>query len=534
MKSKNFFIVAVLITSGCLRRDMYIDYPILPPSHFSHQENVDIPEGTTLVYRSDWWTFWDDPRLSDLINKALDGNPDYRQLLSRIKESRDLMGIRSSQSWPNIGASAQVGRQKILFPKDIEYFGVQQGFGIKWEMDLFGVKKSQELSAYEKYLSLNSSKHASKLLLSTEVAKTYIHIMSLLYREKIISEMIEWQNKALSFSEKLWAIGFLDLENRNTIASAYKNLEIKKSEIRKAIELYTMKLAILLGKLPEKFEFNHEGEFYIDSIIRKAPIPTAPLPIDVLNRRWDVAVQYHILKSAMHDVGAAQASLYPQLMFAYDINEQRINISGNSLSGPIYNLGFSLSIPFFSETLRRQVSAKKDAVERHKEKYRDTIIKALADVERAYIELHASMLAAQKQESISSMAQESYNKLEKEHYLGNIDYLTLAKQKINELKEKASLQERKEEQLENIISLYKSMGGHWTRQKTENKDSNNPNDPAPSKKGLNHPNPEPFLIQSKLPEKEQPSKWHVYIPSELRCSSTKQHTDQKSQPAPEV
>ncbi|CUT17772.1 TolC family protein [Candidatus Ichthyocystis sparus] len=464
MKLKTISLISLLVMSGCLTRNVYVDYPVSPPLQFKYQQNPRIAIGSKAVYQFDWWKKWGDTNLSNLINTALSNNLDYRQLLSRIKESRDLLRIRATQSWPLIGVNAQSGRQKIMLPQPSEYFARQQGFGIKWEMDLFGAKKSNERSAYEKYLSLTNQKRVSQLLLSTEIAKTYVHLLSLFNKDKIILEMINWQKKAALFSEKLWHMGLLDLVDKNKIFSSYINLETKKYEIIKAINIYTIKLAVLLGKNPEDFIFDSSNFDHIslDDLLAKAPIPRSPLPIDVLNKRWDVAVQYHILKSAMHELGAAQASLYPQITFGYDINEQKVELFGQNISGSIYNLGFSLSIPFFAEPLKGMVQAKRDAVKRQEEKYKDTIIRALSEIERYYVEIQTSTREKQLQTISFRNTAKNTMKLNEEYESGEANYLQLAQAKGEELKEKTSLEDTKEQQLDNTIELYKSMGGYWT------------------------------------------------------------------------
>ncbi|WP_092483582.1 TolC family protein [Candidatus Ichthyocystis hellenicum] len=464
MKLKTISLMSVLIMSGCLTRNIYVDYPISPPSHFKYQQNPPIGVGYNAVYQFDWWSKWGDSNLSTLINTALLNNLDYKQLLSRIKESRDLIRIRTTQAWPLIGLSAQSGRQKILLPQKSEYFARQQGLGIKWEMDLFGVKKSNERSAFEKYLSLNSQKRASQLLLSTEVAKTYIRLLSLVNKKRIVLDMVSWQKKAVVFSQKLWSMGLLDLVSKNKVLNAYKKIEDKKYEVVKAINLYTIKLAILLGKNPEDFSFDSDNFNYVslDSLLTKAMIPRSPLPIDVLNKRWDVAVQYHLLRSAMHELGAAHASLYPQITFGYDINKQKVELFGQNISGSIYNLGFSLSFPFFSEPLRGMVQAKRDAVKRQEEKYKDTIIRALAEIERYYIETQTSTKEMKLQREIFSNAAENTTKLTEEYRSGEVNYIQLAQAKGEELREESFLEDTKEQQLDTITELYKSMGGYWT------------------------------------------------------------------------
>jgi len=90
-----------------------------------------------------WWLGFEDDNLNALVAEALNGSPDRNIAMARITEARGLRRSTRSSLFPQIGASAQIGRA------DNGSFGGAGGgaddvydaaFDASYEIDVFGHK----------------------------------------------------------------------------------------------------------------------------------------------------------------------------------------------------------------------------------------------------------------------------------------------------------------------------------------------------------------------------------------------------------
>src|SRR3954464_7698964 len=57
-----------------------------------------------------WWTTFDDPVLSSLVERAIQSNLDLREATARIRAARASRGVVSSGLWPTLDSSASYRR----------------------------------------------------------------------------------------------------------------------------------------------------------------------------------------------------------------------------------------------------------------------------------------------------------------------------------------------------------------------------------------------------------------------------------------
>lgn len=94
---------------------------------------------------SQWWRHLQDPRLDELVARALAGNLDLDQARSRVREARAQRGITGAKRFPALDVSGSSAVEKHgEAPSDKQY---SAGFDAAWELDFFGrVQRSVEAS----------------------------------------------------------------------------------------------------------------------------------------------------------------------------------------------------------------------------------------------------------------------------------------------------------------------------------------------------------------------------------------------------
>ena len=88
----------------------------------------------------------DDPALQELTREALNNNYDLRIAAARVEEARAQIGIARSFLYPQINLSANGSVQQVsraseppqAFGADRTFRNLLLGFGLAWELDVFG------------------------------------------------------------------------------------------------------------------------------------------------------------------------------------------------------------------------------------------------------------------------------------------------------------------------------------------------------------------------------------------------------------
>jgi len=92
-----------------------------------------------------WWTAFNDPVLSSLMERAVAGNLNLKQALNSVRQARIQRGITDANRFPSVNSSGSAGRS---YSKDMmgDFTGTNSfrvGLDASWEPDIFGgVKRS--------------------------------------------------------------------------------------------------------------------------------------------------------------------------------------------------------------------------------------------------------------------------------------------------------------------------------------------------------------------------------------------------------
>ena len=73
-------------------------------------EKTDHGQETKVLLLSLWWTTFNDPVLTSLIDRGVTENRDLREATARVRETRALRTVADSDTWPQIGSGASYTR----------------------------------------------------------------------------------------------------------------------------------------------------------------------------------------------------------------------------------------------------------------------------------------------------------------------------------------------------------------------------------------------------------------------------------------
>jgi outer membrane protein TolC len=96
-----------------------------------------------------WWTVFNDPLLSHLIEQARLGNLDLREAEARVRQAGAQRGIAKAGLFPTLNASASASRTTASKEagNGLTSDFYSAGFDASWELDVFGGKRRSLESA---------------------------------------------------------------------------------------------------------------------------------------------------------------------------------------------------------------------------------------------------------------------------------------------------------------------------------------------------------------------------------------------------
>jgi NodT family efflux transporter outer membrane factor (OMF) lipoprotein len=420
-----------------------------------------------------WWTYFNDPVMTALVNKAYEQNLTLRAAGLRVLQARAARGIAVGEFFPQEQEiNADYSKNKISTndlnnPPFNRFKTGGVSFDATWELDLWGSIRRNINAADAALLGSVADYDDVLVSLVAEVGQVYVEIRTLERRINLAKENVSIQQKSLELAESRFrngAVTKLDVtEARSTLANTQASVPDFESSLRSA----KLSLSVLLGQSASALE---------EELARGSGIPQAPsevatgVPADLLRRRPDVRSAERAAAFQSEQIGIATADLFPSLSFGASVGYEASDAGNRSLGTNnlfssdsfIWSLGPSLSWPIlnYGRIINNQ-RVKDAAFQEAAVNYQNTVLQAAAEVESA---LYGFLKAREKLVYLTESSENSRQslKLSRRQYLeGQTDFL-----RVDIAAESLSQQMDKQATAEGLvattlISAFKALGGGW-------------------------------------------------------------------------
>lgn len=463
----------LLLTSCSTHRHCY--EPVCPAAEWTaSQESLQDP------FPEEWWSLFESPVLTCLIEKAYRDNYTLKSAYERVIQALYLRQQISSRYFPQIDGSVDYTKSLSQFALGSSFFGSGTGTagntlnfanGAKqevflggvdaiWEMDLFGHTFYEVQAACAFQGTLIEAMHAIKVTLASEIARYYFTICWERLRTDLLQEEINNLEHKLVLNESLRERG---VESDFPVLETIRQLETLKEELSTsrvefADALY--KLIALMGDLPaETMDSLFESSEFFRDIPETIVIG---IPSDLLRRRPDIREAEMSIKQAAAEIDVAVADFFPTLALTGSAKRERTTFQTLAATGPAWAYGAHLLAPIFhGGSLTAAWLEKKSSWRQSVYDYYNTVVEAIAEAESA-------IAAYEERCVIEKAAYQSYQ-AEKASYLrqnalkeaGIIDEMALIDSQNAEILSRLGWQQSRYNQLLSIISVYKALGGGW-------------------------------------------------------------------------
>ncbi len=414
-----------------------------------------------------WWQNFNDPVLSQLIDRALTGNYDLKIAEARIAEARAARSSSTSGLWPTGDFKSSVTREANRLPVPVPFPGISKpfdiyetGFDASWELDLFGGnKRAVEAATYDLQAS-EASFSSVRVSMLAEVARTYIDIRQYQAQLKIARSNVDIDQNAVGITKQRVDAGTAPGVD---VTQAEAQLEQARAQIATYDSQLTQaeySLDLLLGEQPGA----------VQSIIGDAkPIPVAnkklilAAPAVVIDNRPDIHMAERKLAAATAQQGVATAKFYPDISLSGFFGLLTTN-GGNLFTNASksWMMGSSVLWPILSygqleANLESADAAQKEALAT----YQKTVLSALSDVEK-------SVTAYTQQQKFESSFAKSVEKnrqasvVAKQRYKeGMTSFIEALDSDRTLYTSQIQLAQADADATRDLIAVYKSLGGGW-------------------------------------------------------------------------
>jgi NodT family efflux transporter outer membrane factor (OMF) lipoprotein len=333
---------------------------------------------------SDWWRLFQSEALDDVVRRALAGNRTLAAASFTLAQSQELAAAQAGTSYPQVGLTAGVGRQKygaqflgtLPKPPPFTYFAV--GPTVSYALDYTGgvarsIEQQYALADFQR-----QQLDAAYLAVTGSAVMQSLRIASLRAQIATVGAILDQDRENLKLVQLAFDAGSV---SRVDIVAANSQLASDTTllpPLRQELSLARHALAIILGQPPANATL---PDFELAQLVLPHELPVS-LPSELAHRRPDILAAEAQLHAATAAVGIANANLYPHISLNASTGQAATSFANLfDRSSNVWALTGALVAPLFDGgTLHAQQRAAVDAMHASAANYEQTVLVAFGQV----------------------------------------------------------------------------------------------------------------------------------------------------------
>ena len=455
----------LIILNACTTNTMNLQSSIQVPSQFDQ-----IPTSGHSTEIIQWWKNWNDPQLTMLIQQGLQNNLDVAVAKARLQEAQAGSRYNEAELGPTVGIQGNVGgihsrAKNPLTHQFNDNTGAMQVAALKasWELDFFGKKQSDADAALAVELGAQEQVYATQMLVSSQIAQNYANIFALQQQQTVLKQSENTLQRLKNYVQGRFNAGQVDANNILEIESRISAIQAQQATLSSQIAANERTIAILIGKPPQGFKLAKSAVNFLN-VLPNAP--SGVLPGEVIARRPDLRAAQHQIQAQAAKLASAKADLYPRFDIQFLGQTGRIDLDGNGsdLKGFAGLLSAGISVPIFTNgRIQANIDASDARLKNALLQYDKALIQALAEVDNRYQAQFALNRQTQLAQTAVHQAQRQAENAEKLFKYGEKTLDNALTAKLNALDYQQRLIQAKLNRANNLINLYKALGGGWEK-----------------------------------------------------------------------
>lgn len=431
-------------------------------------------DNTQWVYLDNWWQVFDDIKLDELENLAVENNRNLYVAFERIQEARGLMGIAAADLYPQLTVDPQYTNTLELIKNfNADTFNIPGiniprifrahellyllPFNLSYEVDLWGKIRDQYASAKYNWLASKEDFDATMLSLTANLATAYYQLRVADTQSDLLLSTLQARQKALEITNARY-------EGRITfyadVTLAAENLDVVKGqyeEVRRQRGVLEDQIAVLLGVPASEFCLEHMP------LTGLPPLIPEGIPSEALLRRPDVASAEYNVRSQHALVKQAYSLFFPSLSLTGALGyESPILKDFLTWFGRYLMIGAQIGQLIFdgfrtTSNLERQIAVFKEA----SGEYQQQVLTAFQEVEDALNNLNSYAKQYDAALEATIWGEKSYQLYFDRYQSGVTYYIDVITTEIDLLNFQLTLNAVEGYRFLSTIQLIQALGGGW-------------------------------------------------------------------------
>ncbi|PNH82514.1 efflux transporter outer membrane subunit [Vibrio diazotrophicus] len=449
--------LCVVLATGCVTRSEFPEPEVQVPQSWqstkqASSETASTNENATPVINR-WWTSFNDEQLNQLVEKVLATNSDLAIATLTLKQARLQANLAGRDLYPDLSGNVSADGSRYL-DSGASSESYQTGLSVSYEVDLWGkLSAAADESEWTALASLEEREATAQSLVAT-TAQLYWQIGYLNQRIELSNSDIADATDTVKQAQSQFSNGSVTRLNVLEAERTLAGLEATHRDYLQQLTEAQNAFAILFDQAPQQMlkeiKALPEGDL---------PEIASGVPADVLSRRPDIKQALYELKATFAAKDSADAAYFPTLTLTGALGGSSEQLR-NLLSDPLGSIGADLTMPFLNwNTMQINQDIAQVKYESAIISYRKVLYTAFQDVDNALSARENYQYQEEKLQKQYDSAAEAARIYASQYKYGAISITTLLDAQDNERSAKASLLENRYNQLVNLTTIYRSLGG---------------------------------------------------------------------------
>ena len=496
LRSASALVLAGTLLSGCMVGPDFHRPTVASPPTFAPVDRATAPsrpEASPIA--ADWWTLFNDPKLSLLESRLAGANLDVKAATARLFQSRAQRRIAGARAYPSVGAAGSYNRERAS-PNGIlslmgtgpagsqqqsangtAPFGVsslpgsdgsppydlwQVGIDASWELDLWGRARRGVEAANAALQETLEDRRAILLSAQAELARDYVELRTTQALLAITRHNLDDARDSVKLTRLRLEQGVTTSLDVADAEAQLATIEARLPTLNARQDALINALSLLLAEQPGALagELGDNGD--LPALPERVPVG---LPSELARRRPDIRRAEAALHRATAEIGVAKADFYPSISLTGSFGTQSLALSNfGSWASHQFIVGPSISLPFFQGgRLKGALELRKAEQQEAAIRFQQTVLKAWHEIDDALTAYDAEQRrsdrlgeAVRQNRLALSVAQRRYRE-------GAVDFLNILSVQRALLSAENDLAESHGQSAANLVVLLKALGGGWER-----------------------------------------------------------------------
>lgn len=415
-------------------------------------------EDSTNIAEIPWRSLFTDTLLQNLIEEAINNNPDLQIAVARMKKAEASLRQSKAAFLPTLNGYGDASYQK----NGAAVSGVSESYQLygaaSWEADIWGRLRSARRANLSSFLESEAYKRAVQTQLIANVAAGYYTLLAFDSKLLITEKTIEYRSSDV---ETMKLMKENDLVTGADLVQSQANLYSAKvtiPEIKQNIYETENAISLLLGRNPGPIARGLLSEQEISASLQTG------IPSQLLANRPDVQEAEYQFRYGFEMTNVARKYFYPSINITARGGITSADLS-QMFSAPsvFWNLVGGLAQPVLNQGQNRQrLRIALANQEEYLIAYKQTLLRAGQEVVDA---MHGYQSATEKI-ALRSIQIEYLEKsvdytMELLKYTSSTNYTDVLTSEVNLLSAQLNSINDRLQQLQSVVSLYQSLGGGW-------------------------------------------------------------------------